>query len=68
LAERAEAAPVRQLLLTGQQGQASAKQADEEMAVAVRDIGLMYLAKPEPRSSGDVSIKRDVIGFGEPEE
>lgn len=38
---QAEAAPVRQLLLTGQQGQASAKQADEEMAVAVRDIGLM---------------------------
>ena len=59
---------MRQVLLTGQQGQATAKQADEEMAVAVRDIGLMYLAKLEQRSSGDVSIKRDVIGFGEPEE
>jgi len=68
LAERAKAPPVRQLLLTGQPGQASAKQADEEMAVAVRDIGLMYLAKLEQRSSGEVSIERDVIGFGEPDE
>ena len=59
---------MRRLLLTGQQGQASAKQADEEMAVAVRDIGLMYLAKLEQRSSGEVSIERDVIGFGEPDE
>jgi len=38
------------------------------MAVAVRDIGLMYLAKLEQRSSGEASIKRDVIGFGEPDE
>ena len=68
MAERAEAAPERQVLLTGQQGQATAKQADEEMAVAVRDIGLMYLAKLEQRSSGEVSIERDVIGFGEPDE
>ena len=35
---------------------------------AVRDIGLMYLAKLEQRSSGEVSIERDVIGFGEPDE
>jgi hypothetical protein len=38
------------------------------MAVAVRDIGLMYLAELEQRSSGEVSIERDVIGFGEPDE
>ena len=59
---------MRQLLLTGQQGQASASRSDEEMAVAVRDFGLMYLAKLEQRSSGEVSIERDVIGFGEPDE
>ncbi len=35
---------------------------------AVRDIGLMYLAKLEQRSSGEASIERDVIGFGEPDE
>ena len=57
---------MRQLLLTGQQGQASASRSDEEMAVAVRDIGLMYLL--EQRSSGEASIERDVIGFGEPDE
>jgi hypothetical protein len=28
----------------------------------------MYLAKPEQRSSGEVSIERDVIGFGELDE
>jgi hypothetical protein len=28
----------------------------------------MYLAKLEQRSSGEVSIERDVIGFGEPDE
>jgi hypothetical protein len=38
------------------------------MAVAVRDIGLMYLAKLEQRSSGEASIERDVIGFGEADE
>jgi len=38
------------------------------MAVAVRDIGLMYLAELEQRSSGELSIERDVIGFGEPDE
>ena len=35
---------------------------------AVQDIGLMYLAKLEQRSSGEASIERDVIGFGEPDE
>jgi hypothetical protein len=35
---------------------------------AVWDIGLMYLAKLEQRSSGEASIERDVIGFGEPDE
>jgi hypothetical protein len=29
------------------------------MAVAVWDIGLMYLAELEQRSSGEVSIERD---------
>ena len=38
------------------------------MAVAVWDIGLMYLAELEQRSSGAVSIEHDVIGFGEPDE
>jgi hypothetical protein len=35
---------------------------------AVQDVGLMYLAKLEQRSSGEASIERDVIGFGEPDE
>jgi hypothetical protein len=35
---------------------------------AVQDIGLMYLAKLEQRSSGEASIERDVISFGEPDE
>ena len=34
----------------------------------MRDIGLMYLAKLEQRSSGEASIERDVIGFCEPDE
>jgi hypothetical protein len=38
------------------------------MAVAVRDTGLMYLAKLEQRLSGEASIESDVIGFGEPDE
>ena len=38
------------------------------MAVAVRDTGLMYLAKLEQRLSGEPSIESDVIGFGEPDE
>ena len=59
---------MRQLLLTGQQGQASASRSDEEMAVAVRDIGLMYLAKLEQRSSGEASIEREVIEPDEREE
>ena len=35
---------------------------------AVRDIGLMYLAKLEQRSSGEASIEREVIEPDEREE